>query len=65
MHHTLKTRILALLLAFVMVMGMPVTTFATEADAEPVVAADAGAHVGNVFFSQACISTCGTCFGAG
>lgn len=42
MHHTLKTRLLALLLALVMVVGMPVTAFATEDGAEPAVAADAG-----------------------
>ena len=42
MHHTLKTRILAMLLAFVMVMALPMPAFATEADAEPAVAAAAG-----------------------
>ena len=42
MHHTLKMRLLALLLAMVMVVGTPVTAFATEAGAESAVAADAG-----------------------
>ena len=41
MRYTLKTRFLAMLLAVLMVMGLPVNVFATETDAGSVVAASA------------------------